>query len=236
MTADRPSVIPFRCEPLDEMLDGGVEGGCLTLIYGEAGTGKTNLCLTLARNVALQGKKTIYVDSEGMSMQRLIQVAGADEEKVLKEVLVSEVHSLDDQDRMIGKAIKLVEGNADMGLIVIDSITMFYRLASREEERNERRVLAAQSAKLLTLARRTGLPVVATSQVYTDVETGAFEALGGNVLHHNAKTIIRVERLGPGKRRAVLMKHRHLAEGRTAVFYLTENGVEAEPQRSLPTA
>ena len=236
MTTDRPSVIPFRCESLDEMLDGGVEGGCLTLIYGEAGTGKTNLCLTLARNVALQGKKTIYVDSEGMSMQRLSQVAGMDEEKVLKEVLVSEVHSLDDQDRMIGKAIKLVEGNADMGLIVIDSITMFYRLASREEERNERRVLAAQSAKLLTLARRTGLPVVATSQVYTDVETGAFEALGGNVLHHNAKTIIRVERLGPGKRRAVLMKHRHLAEGRTAVFYLTENGVEAEPQRSLPTA
>ncbi|MDD1771639.1 MAG: DNA repair and recombination protein RadB [Methanomassiliicoccales archaeon] len=236
MTVESPSVIPFNCEPLDEMLDGGVEGGCLTMIYGEAGTGKTNLCLTLARNVALQGKKTIYVDSEGMSMQRLKQVAGSDEEKVLKEVLVSEVHSLDDQDRMIGKAIKLVEGNSDLGLIVIDSMTMFYRLASRDEERNERRVLAAQSAKLLTLARRTGLPVVATSQVYTDVETGTFEALGGNVLHHNAKTIIRVERLGPGKRRAVLMKHRHLAEGRTAVFYLTENGVEAEPQRSLPTA
>ena len=229
-------LLPFRCGPLDDMLDGGVESGCLTLIYGEAGTGKTNLCMALARNVALQGKKTVYVDSEGLSMQRLRQMAGEDRERVLKEVLVSEVHSLEDQDRMIGKAIKLAEGNTDVGLIVVDSITMFYRLASREDERAERRVLAGQSAKLLTLARRMNLPVVVTSQVYTDVETGTFEALGGNVLHHNAKAIIRVERLAPGKRRAVLMKHRHLAEGRTALFYLTEQGVEAEPQSSRPTA
>ncbi len=229
-------LLPFRCGPLDDMLDGGVESGCLTLIYGEAGTGKTNLCMALARNVALQGKKTVYVDSEGLSMQRLRQMAGEDRERVLKEVLVSEVHSLEDQDRMIGKAIKLAEGNTDIGLIVVDSITMFYRLASREDERAERRVLAGQSAKLLTLARRMNLPVVVTSQVYTDVETGTFEALGGNVLHHNAKAIIRVERLAPGKRRAVLMKHRHLAEGRTALFYLTEQGVEAEPQSSRPTA
>jgi DNA repair protein RadB len=34
------------------MLSGGIESGCLTLIYGEAGTGKTNLCLTLAKNLA----------------------------------------------------------------------------------------------------------------------------------------------------------------------------------------
>lgn len=236
MNLEELKPVPFGCAPLDQMLDGGVEAGCLTLIYGEAGTGKTNLCLTLANNLALQGRKTVYVDSEGLSMQRLRQMAGEDSDRVLKEVLVSEVHSLEDQDRMIVKAIKLAEGNPDVGLIVVDSMTMFYRLASRDDERAERRVLAGQSAKLLTLARKQNLPVVVTSQVYTDVETGAFEALGGNVLHHNAKTIIRVERLAPGKRRAVLMKHRHLAEGRNAVFYLTDRGIEAEPQSSRPTA
>lgn len=229
-------LVPFRCQPLDEMMSGGVESGCLTLIYGEAGTGKTNLCLTLARNLAQEDRKTVYVDSEGVSLQRLRQMSGDDREKVLKEVLVSEVHSLEDQDRMIGKAIKLAEGNPDVGLIVVDSMTMFYRLASKDDERAERRVLAGQSAKLLTAARKLNLPVVVTSQVYTDVETGAFEALGGNVLHHNAKTIIKVERLAPSKRRAVLMKHRHLAEGRFGIFYLTDKGIEAEPQSSRPTA
>lgn len=228
--------VPFHCRPLDDMLSGGIESGCLTLFYGEAGTGKTNLCLTLARNLALEGGKTVYIDSEGLSLQRLRQMSGAEQEKVLKGVLVSEVHSLEDQDRMIGKAIKLAEGNSDVRLIVVDSITMFYRLASKEDERAERRVLAGQSARLLTASRKLNIPVVVTSQVYTDVETGAFEALGGNVLHHNAKTIVRVERIAPSKRRAVLMKHRHLAEGRSAVFYLTDKGIEEEPQSSLPTA
>jgi DNA repair protein RadB len=229
-------LVPFQCAPLDQMLDGGLESGCLTLVYGEAGTGKTNLCLVLAKNLALEGKKTVYVDSEGLSLQRLRQMSGEGQEKVLKEMLISEVHSLEDQDQMIGKAIKLAEGNPEIGLIVVDSITMFYRLSSREDERTERRVLAGQSARLLTLARRMNLPVVVTSQVYTDVGTGTFEALGGNVLHHNAKAIIRLERLAPGKRRAVLTKHRHLAEGRSAIFYLTDQGIEAEPQSSRPTA
>lgn len=236
MNLEELTTVPFQCPPLDEMLSGGIERGCLTLIYGEAGTGKTNLSLTLARNLAMEGRKTIYVDSEGISMQRLQQMAGDEWDRVLKGVLVSGVHSLEDQDRMVGKAIRLAEGNPDIGLIVVDSMTMFYRLASKEDERAERRVLAGQSAKLLTAARKLNIPVVVTSQVYTDVETGTFEALGGNVLHHNAKTIIRLERLAPGKRRAVIMKHRHLAEGRSGIFYLTDKGIEAEPQSSLPTA
>ena len=71
MNLEELILLPFRCSTLDEMLDGGVESGCLTLIYGAAGTGKTNLCLALAREIALQSKKTVYVDSEGISLQRL---------------------------------------------------------------------------------------------------------------------------------------------------------------------
>ena len=186
--------------------------------------------------IAVHAWNDVYLDNQGLQPLLVDPRTLEDQERALKGVLVSEVHSLEEQDRMIGKAIKLAEGNPDIGLIVVDSITMFYRLASKDDERAERRVLAGQSAKLLTLARKMNLPVVVTSQVYTDVETGAFEALGGNVLHHNAKTIIRLEWLAPSKRRAVLMKHRHLAEGRAAVFYLTEKGVEAEPQSSRPTA
>jgi DNA repair protein RadB len=76
------------------------------------------------------------------------------------------------------------------------------------------------------VAREKSLPVVVTSQVYTDIETGTFEALGGHALHHNAKLIVRVDKArSVGMRRAVLMKARHMPEGLEADFKLTSNGI-----------
>ena len=217
--------LPFECDALDTLLDGGVESSCVTLIYGEAGTGKTNLCLVLARNVAKQGKKVVYLDTEGVSLDRFRQVSGEGFEKLLKSVLFFEASSFDEQEKMVDKAIKLAEGNLDVELIIIDSLTMFYRLTAREEERTERRSLTSQSVKLLGIARKRDIPVVLTSQVYTDVERKTFESLGGHSLHHNAKTIISLEKVSPGRRKAVLKKHRHIAEGKSADFRLVETGI-----------
>lgn len=217
--------LPFECDALDTLLDGGVESSCVTLIYGEAGTGKTNLCLVLARNVAKQGKKVVYLDTEGVSLDRFRQVSGEGFENLLKSVLFFEANSFDEQEKMVDKAIKLAEGNLDVELIIIDSLTMFYRLTAREEERTERRSLTSQSVKLLGIARKRDIPVVLTSQVYTDVERKTFESLGGHSLHHNAKTIISLEKVSPGRRKAVLKKHRHIAEGKSADFKLVETGI-----------
>lgn len=217
--------LPFGCDSLDAILDGGVESGCMTLLYGEAGTGKTTLCLILARDMAKAGKKVIYLDTEGVSIERLRQIAGPDFETAAKNILFSNIGSFDEQERMVDKAIKLAQSNVDIGMLIVDSISMHYRLTSREEERGERRSLAGQSTKLTNVAREKALPVLVTSQVYTDVETGNYEALGGHALHHNAKTIVRIDRAGPGRRRAVLMKHRSLPEGLVADFQLTADGI-----------
>jgi DNA repair protein RadB len=218
----------FDCGSLDTLLDGGVESSCVTLLYGEGGTGKTNLCLVLARNVALHGKKVVYLDTEGVSLDRFKQICGEDFDKVLKSVLFFEASSFDEQEKMVDKAIKLAEGNTEVGMIVVDSITMFYRLTSQKEDYSERRSLTSQSIKLLGVARKRDIPVVLTSQVYTDVKTGTYESLGGHPLQHNAKTIIRLDRVSPGRRRAIVMKHRNIAEEAFTDFKLSSSGIDCE--------
>ncbi|EQD59295.1 DNA repair and recombination protein RadB, partial [mine drainage metagenome] len=66
--------LPFGVETLDALLDGGIEAGSLTQLYGEGGSGKTNLCLALSVEAALEGRWTIYLDTEGLSLARLDQM------------------------------------------------------------------------------------------------------------------------------------------------------------------
>lgn len=219
--------VALGCRSLDELLGGGIEDGCITLLHGEAGSGKTNLCLQLARNVVRAGHKVIFIDTEGVSMERLRQICGEDFDLVAKNILFSEPYSFEEQESLIEKAVKIAESNTDVGLIVIDSITMHYRLTMRDEtRRDERYSLTRQIARLLKVSRTRGIPVVVTSQVYTDIDTGRFMPLGGHMLSHNAKTIIRLEKLGPSQRAAVLEKHRNKEEGTRAVFRITGRGLE----------
>jgi len=218
--------VPLQCKALDDLLDGGIESGCVTLFFGEAGSGKTNICLQLARNVARDEKKVIYIDTEGLSMERLRQICGDDFETVVKRILISEPYTIDDQEKMVEKTLKLVEKNKDIGIVILDSATTHFRVTLRNEEREDRRLLTRQVTLLVQMAREMGLPVVLTSQVYTDIETGEYMPLGGHMLTHNAKALVRLEKTGPGLRKAVIIKHRHIEERKEAAFRLTANGVE----------
>ncbi len=215
------------CPPLDDVLGGGIESGCITLLYGEGGSGKTNLCLQLARNVALGGKKVVFIDTEGLSVDRLRQICGPDFDVVLQNLLISDPLTFEDQEKQVEKAAKFSEGTPDIGLVVLDSATLHFRLTRKDEEREDRQSLNRQITKLMRIARRTDVPVVVTSQVYTDLETGSYEPLGGHMLTHNAKAILRFEKAGPNLRLVTVMKHRHLPEGLEAKVRLTDRGLEA---------
>ncbi len=210
---------------LDELLEGGFEGGAITLLYGEAGSGKTNVCLQVAKNVAMTGKKVVYIDTEGVSLERLKQIAADNFEEVMRNTLFFEAHTFEDQEKFVDKAVKLAESSLEVGAIILDSATIHYRLTRNDEERGIRKSLSPQLAKLLSVARSKDIPIIVTSQVYTDIEKGTFEPLGGHVLLHNAKAIIRLDKVGTGARRAVIIKHRHLEEGKRADFRLTKAGV-----------
>lgn len=221
--------LPTACPPLDELLHGGVEPGALTEFYGEAGSGKTNLCLQLARNMALAGRKTVFIDTEGVSMERIEQISGEHHKRVRESILFFEPFSMREQEAVVERVARLVAGATDIGLVIMDSATVHYRMQlGTGDDVGGRRALGLQLHTLAGLARKRDVPVVITNQVFTNVDTDGVEPLGGQILRHIAKCVVRLEKTGPGRRRATMMKHRAVAEGLQADFRIVQQGLAGE--------
>lgn len=223
--------LPFACPPLDEISHGGVESGAITEFFGEAGTGKTNVCLQLARNAALAGRKTVYIDTEGVSLERLAQLSADHYAKVRERILFFEPYSLVEQQAVIEKTVRLTAGTPEIGLVVLDSAAIHYRIAlGTGDDVGGRRALAAQLHQLAGVARKRDIPVVITNQVFTNVETEELEPLGGQVVRHLAKAVVRLDKTGPARRRATILKHRSVHEGLAAEFRITTRGLAGEEE------
>lgn len=216
--------LSLQCKPLDDLLGGGIEEGIITEFYGEAGSGKTNICLQAAREVARQGKKVAYIDSEGVSIERLKQIIGGDEEhqkEIMVNILFFNPHSLEEQERMVNNALKI----RDLKMVIVDTINMLYRMKLEEDEEGATRSIVRQLTNLQISARKDGLYVIVTGQVYS-TEDGDVKPFAGKGMEHMAKTIIKLERIDIGKRKATIIKHRSQPEGSYAIFTITEKGLE----------
>ena len=133
---------------LDRMLEGGYDSDTITTVYGPAGSGKTVLCLLCALNITRQGKKVIYVDTEGsFSVERLKQIA-LDYQKILYNIVFLRPTTFKKQAESIEKLNELV--NDKIGLIVVDTISMLYRLERKfgDEGHDFNRELGLQIAGL----------------------------------------------------------------------------------------
>ena len=211
------------CASLDNLLGGGFERGCITEIYGEAGSGKTNICLQTAINVTRNGNFVIYVDSEGVSMERFRQMGGDD--NIAKRILFYKVYKFSQQTEIIERVATLAM-KKNIPLIIVDSLTEYYR-AERGvgEDLSTQKSLAWQLSVLSTVARKMNIAVIVTNQVYMDTTTGEIKPIGGYALHHNAKTIIYLRKIGNSYREATLIKHRSRREGLRMRFQIDENGI-----------
>ena len=222
--------IPTGCRPVDDLLGGGFERGVVTQVYGPPAAGKTNLALAAAVSVASGGERALFIDTEGLSIDRFEQMAegrtDADEtvETIASRLVISEAYDFADQR----EAVRDAEERADeVELIVLDSATGFYRLerAGDTEGGESLRKVAKQVTHLLSLARRHDIAVVITNQVFTDPDSDRDRALGGNTLNHWTGAIARVDRFRGGNRRITLEKHRSKPAGDTATFRIVGDGL-----------
>jgi DNA repair protein RadB len=209
---------------LDELLAGGVEPGIITNIYGPPGAGKTVICLHALISCVKNGKKAIYMDTEnGFSTERLHQLTDLD---ILSHTYLLEPTDFEEQKAMI-KELKKIVKRTNIGLIVVDSFVMFYRLElSKDNVLELHRELGQQLKELAKIAREKAIPIIITNHVYTDIEDGIIVPVGGDTLKYWSKCMISLEKARvPGLRRATLIKHRSLPEGRQCEFRIVQSGL-----------
>jgi len=222
--------IPTGSKILDVMLDGGYENDVITTIYGPAGSGKTILCLLCAINVAKSGKKVVYVDSEGgFSLERLKQIAAhiyQDYRKLLDSIIFLKPTSFAEQKKSFEKLKDIV--NDKIGLIVVDTIAMLYRLelGKSEDIHNVNLELGKQIAYLTEIARKKEIPVLVTNQVYSDFDNkDKVNIVGGDILKYGSKCLIELQITPNSNRRAIVRKHRSLESEKELIFKIVEGGI-----------
>ena len=161
-----PNFIPTGCISLDKLLGGGFPTGSVSLIYGEAETGKTSLAVQCAVNCARRGNKSLFIDTDGtFSYERLSQIAEYDYEEISPLMIIIRPTSFQEQSKAVDQLEKII--TKQFGLIVVDTLTSLYRveLDDQKETYAANRELNRQLAVLTQIAKTCGAAVLVISQV-----------------------------------------------------------------------
>ncbi|EQD29068.1 DNA repair and recombination protein RadB [mine drainage metagenome] len=105
---ESPGRSPVGLGCLDSFLNGGLEHGVITELFGEGGSGKTNICMQFAIHTASQGRRVFYLDSEGFSIERFRQMSVARSD-IYDNIALFRLNSLEDQELSLLKVHKLME-------------------------------------------------------------------------------------------------------------------------------
>lgn len=246
--------ITTSCTDLDNILGGGISCKEVTEIGGEPGIGKTQLGMQLAINVQIPvdygglGGKAVYIDTEGSFMvERALQIAegciedlqkdsyfqqrdiqGVQENLLANNFLANIFHfrvcSYTEQVALINHLEKFVSEHRDVKVIVIDSITFYFR-HDFEDLALRTRILGGMALKLMKLAQKFNLAVVLLNQVGHKFADGSHHltlALGDSWSHASTNRIILY--WSGDKRYAYLDKSPSLPSA-SAPYFITSKGI-----------
>ncbi|MEK6872600.1 MAG: DNA repair and recombination protein RadB [Nanoarchaeota archaeon] len=213
---------------LNKWLDGGYENGVITLFYGPPASGKSNFIILAACHQAKKDKKIIFIDTEAsFSIDRVSQITKGLPEFVLKNIVILKTTNFQEQKKAFINMYKELKASKNIGLIIVDSITMLYRLELAEARKSGlekvqkiNSELAEQMQALNEISRKRNIPILITAQVYSEFlseeewlagKQAGVSVVGGDLLKYWSKCIIELQYKN-GKRRAIIRKHRSIPQ------------------------
>lgn len=231
--------ITIGSKAFDELIGGGIETQAITEVFGEFGSGKSQLSHELAVTVQLPEDKggldaeAVFIDTENtFRPERIEQIANAfelDLEEVLNKIHIARAFNSSHQILMAEKVNELIQEGKNIRLVIVDSLTAHFRAeyVGREALATRQQKLNQHLHTLQNIANTYNAAVFVTNQVQArpDAFFGSpTKAIGGHVLGHAATYRIWLKKGLVGKRIARLVDSPHLPEGE-CVFKITTAGV-----------
>ncbi len=221
----------------DQLLGGGFEVNAITEIYGEFGSGKTQICHTSA--VMVQQKITdggleggvIYIDTENtFRPERIVSISKArniDHVSVLENIVVAKAFNSAHQELIIHEIGKIIENN-NIKLLVLDSAISHYRaeylgramLSERQQKINRLMHI------LIRISETYKIAVILTNQIQSVPDTlfgDPFRPTGGNIIAHSSTYRIYLKKAGKNRIARIVDSPYHPEI--EALFSLGEEGV-----------
>ena len=224
---------------LDELMGGGFESQAIIELFGEFGSGKTQIVHQLVVTVqfptddgGLDGH-AIFIDTENtFRPERVVQMAQAhdlDPDEVLKKIHVARAYNSHHQILLMDK-VKEIAREFPIKLLVVDSLTAHFRaefigrgtLADRQQKLNK------HIHDLQRFAETNNAVVAVTNQVHAKPDAffgDPTRPIGGHIVGHNATFRLYLRKSKGNKRICRLIDSPNLPEGE-AVITVTENGVQ----------
>jgi DNA repair protein RadB len=223
-------VISTGCTSLDQLLNGGIPFRNISLVYGEAETGKTTLAIQCAINCARKGQKIVFIDTDNsFSAKRLSQIAYYDLDKISPLIILLRPSNFKEQILVMDHLEEYL--TEKVGLIVIDTFTSLYRAEFGENSKEKfalNRELNRQLACLAQIAKTQGKAVLITSQVRSILIEAQVnvEPVATRVLRFWSDIVMRLKPTGQTKIiNAILEKHPEHKSLTSCYLVIEEKGI-----------